>query len=254
MYTRRQFMLGSTALLGGACLPALCADKDAPIRMGYFDSYAPFSFRDDKGAMRGALVEGMALVGRNAGYRLDHQGFPWARAQAMVENGSLDGFCTTITKGRLVYADFAPTPIVSVRFGIYHRADDLRPLEIRSVADMRAFRHGNFIGAGYPKENLEPDQMQWLKDEETVLRMIDAGRLDIYVEGEVVTRTKLQQLGLLERFRFTPAPFLPPVNFCFGLRRGFPDAATILARMEAAAQAARRSGELDAILAAASKR
>ncbi|WP_169741341.1 substrate-binding periplasmic protein [Andreprevotia chitinilytica] len=245
---RRQILRGALALTGGYLLPAQ-AMVPPRIRMGYFENYPPFSFHVPNGAMYGALIDGVELVGHGAGFTFSHHGFPWARAQAMVEGGELDGFCTTITKARQAYAEFCPTPIVSVRFGIYHRADDPRPLNIHSIADMRAFRQGNFIGAGYPKEHLEPDHIQWVKDEETVLRMIDADHLDIYIEGEITTGRKLLQMGLAKRFTFTPAPFLPPVNFCFGLRHSFPDVSAIVAKMEIAAQAAKKSGELDAILA-----
>ncbi|WP_035055253.1 substrate-binding periplasmic protein [Andreprevotia chitinilytica] len=249
MIDRRNFLIGACTLAGGVLLPAQAATQARPIRMGYFDNYPPFSFRGRDGQMTGALVDGVDLLGQAAGLDFDHQGYPWARAQAMVEAGTLDGFCTVLTKPRQVYAAFCPTPIISVRFGIYHRIDDPRPLSVRSVADLRTLRQGKYIGAGYSAENLEPNYIQWFKDEETVLRMIDANRLDIYIEGEVVTSRKLQQLGLANRFKFTPAPFLPPVNFCFGLRRNFPDANAILARMEVAAQAARKSGALDANLA-----
>jgi hypothetical protein len=55
--------------------------------------------------------------------------------------------------------------------------------------------------------------------------------------------------GLSDRIRFTPTPFLPGADFCFGLRRSLGDIDKILPRVEAAAQAARKSGALRAVLA-----
>ena len=218
--------------------------------MGYFDNYPPFSFGAPNGSMTGALIDDVELMGQLAGgFTFEHKGYPWARAQAMVERGLLDGFCTTASKRRQVYAEFCTTPIVSVRFGIYHRIDDPRALSIHSVADMRALRQGNFIGAGYPAEHLEPEHIHWVADEETILRMIAADHLDIYVEGKIATNRKLEQMGLANRLTFTPAPFLPSVNFCFGLRSSFTDSSAVVAKMEAAAQTAKKSGAFDAILA-----
>lgn len=226
----------------------LASHAETAIRMGYFDKYAPFSQRGDNGVVSGALVDGMELVANACGLSLEHFGYPWARAQLMVERGELDGFCTIRTQARLVYADFCATPTISLNYGIFHRADDLRPLGVRSVEDLRPLRQGTYRGSGYSKENLEQDRMQIDNDEESILRRIAMGNLDTFVEGELVMQRKLKELGLSDKIRFTPAPFLPRADYCFGLRRSHPDIAKILPRMEAAAQAARKSGALQAVL------
>jgi len=227
-------------------LPARAATA---LRMGYFEKYAPFSQRNDSGEMTGALIEGVELVGSACGLEFEHFGYPWARAQVMVERGELDGFCTVRTQDRQRYADFCGTPIVSVEYGIFHRADDARPLAVRSVEDLRALRQGTYLGSGYTKANLEHERMQYDKDEESILRRLANGSLDTFVEAEIGMQTKLRELGLGDRIRFTPATFLPKADFCFGLRHSHADVARIIPRMEAATLAARKAGTLQAILA-----
>jgi len=244
---RRNFLLCMTALIAEAQCSAQAASVK-PIRMGYFENYPPFSFRDQQGQMSGALIDGVNLVGHAAGLTFSHQGYPWVRAQAMVESGNLDGFCTTIDQERQAYVDFCPTPIIIERFGVYHRIDDKRMLDLHSIQDLRPFNQGSYRGAGYPLQHLEPEYVHWYKDVDTVLRMIDSGSLDIYIGGESVNDLIVKNLGLENRIQFTEVPFLPVAEFCFGLRHNFPDAAAVLAKMEQAASAARKSGVLDKLM------
>ena len=247
MIDRRKFLLCTTALIAGVQRSAQAASMP-PIRMAYFENYPPFSFRDSNGQMTGVLIDSMELIGRAVGMTFTHQGYPWVRAQALVESGSLDAFCTTVTEARQAYVEFCQTPVITEHFGIYHRVDDKRMLHLHSVQDLRPFMQGNYRGAGYPMQHLEPEYIHWYKDEETILRMIDSGSLDIFIEGELVTHYMLKELGLTHRIQFTPAPYLPVAEFCFGLRRTYPDAAAVLAKMEVAASAARKSGALDNLL------
>jgi polar amino acid transport system substrate-binding protein len=243
---RRAFIGWTGALAVGS---SFAESPSTLVRMGYFDKYAPFSQRNEDGSVTGALIESVELVGRACGLRFEHAAFPWVRAQLMVERGDLDGFCTVSTTARLIYAEFCKSPLIRVDFGIYHRTDDLRPLAVRGVEDLRALRQGTYRGSGYSREHLEFDRLEVENDEESVLRRIAKGTLDTLVEGNIVTPFKLRQLGLTDRIRFTPVPFLPKADFCFGVRKSLPDASRIVANMEAATQAARRSGALGEVLA-----
>lgn len=234
--------LMATAFSGSVASAAI------PLRMGYFDKYWPFSRINDDGSMGGALIDSINLVGKKCGLNFTHSGYPWPRAQIMVKGGQLDGFCTNRTQERLAYAQFCETPIIRVSNGIYHRVDDLRPLKVRTVADLRQFRQGTYRDHGFAKENLEYDRMQLENDQESVLRLIAMNALDTFVENEYVPAAKVKELGLTEKIRFTPLPFIDGGGFRFGLRRDYPDADKILAAMEAAIQSAAKSGELATLL------
>lgn len=243
---RRAFIGWTSAFAAGS---AFAEAPTTMVRMGYFDKYAPFSQRNEDGGVSGALIDSVELVGLACGVRFEHAAFPWVRAQMMVERGDLDGFCTVPTAARLVYAEFCKTPLIRVDYGIFHRVDDLRPLAVRGVEDLRALRQGTYRGSGYSREHLEYDRLELENDEESVLRRIAKGTLDTIVEGNIVTPFKLKQLGLTDRIRFTPVPFLPKAEFCFGVRKSLPEASRIVANMETATQAARRTGALQAVLA-----
>jgi hypothetical protein len=80
-----------------------------------------------------------------------------------------------------------------------------------------------------------------------VLRRIALGNLDTFVEGEYVKSTVVKDLSLSEQLRFTPMPFLPTADYCFGLRKSFPDAQMVIDRMEAAVIASKAAGELQVV-------
>lgn len=242
---RREFVLA--AAMVGAVTPWRGAEAAANLRVGCFDKYSPFSQSNDGGRMTGLLIESLDVIAGAAKIKLEHHGYPWARAQVMVERGELDAFCTVPTHGRSEYALFCPTPVVTMDYGFYHRKDDLRPGKVKSLEDLRGLVQGTYRGSGYTKEYLEEDRMIYLNDEETVLRRIALGSIDTLVEGEYVGAARVKSLGLEDRLSFTPAPWLPKAHFCFGIRRSYPDADSVIKRMDAATILATRSGELAAI-------
>ncbi len=219
------------------------------VRVGYFDKFSPFSEKDDAGQMRGLLVESMDLVGDLAGIALEHHGYPWARAQLLVKQGELDAFCTVQTSERNAYAEFCATPILRLALGVYHRRGDARIAQIDSVADLRELRQGGYVGSGYVKEHLEADRLSLEPDQDSVLRRLLNGSLDVFPQAELVTWQRIKALGYAERLQFTPLPFLPSAAYSFGLRRSYPEARTLLARVEAAIQAAHKKNALQALLA-----
>lgn len=242
---RRGFLLA--AAVTGIAMAWRSAEAATMLRVGYFDKYSPFSHSNEDGSMAGLLVESLDLIARDANIMLEHHGYPWARAQIMVERGDLDAFCTVPTRGRSEYVVFCQTPVVTMNYGFYHRKDDYRPAKVKSLEDLRGLVQGTYRGSGYTREYIEEDRMIFLNDEETVLRRIALGTIDTLVEGEYVGAARVKSLGLADRLHFTPAPWLPKAHFCFGVRRSYSDVDSIIRRMEAATVAALHSGKLKAI-------
>jgi polar amino acid transport system substrate-binding protein len=240
MLDRRAFAL---SLLPGLGLAS------PPLRMAYFDRYPPLSQREADGRVQGLLIDLVNAAGEQADLRFSHHAYPWARAQAMVRLGQLDGVCTIATEERRQFLLFCDTPLISLHFGICHRLDDRRIAGLRSLADLRALRQGNYRGSGYTQQNLEPEAVQIDHEPDSVLRRIAAGDLDVYVDAELNTRHRIRALGLETRLGYTPAAFLPPSAYCFGLRRSHAQAAGLVARMETAIQQAQAGGRLALVAA-----
>jgi len=237
------------------CLPLLAlaplagrAEPAARLRMAYFDRYPPLSNLGDTGQMHGLLIDLVNAVGARAGLRFEHHGYPWARAQAMVERGELDGLCTNATPARKAYALFCDTPLVVTSMGLFFRRKDSRPRHLNSVPEMRALRQGSYRGSGFAQQHLEPEHIVFDHDAESVLRRIALGDLDIYVADDLVTRSQIRRLKLSQQLDYRPLGFLPPSRYRWGLRLSYPDAGALVRRMEAATQQAQQAGALRAIL------
>jgi polar amino acid transport system substrate-binding protein len=185
-----------------------------------------------------ALARTLALVEREAGIRFSFDRYPWRRAQAMVEEGGADAFCTTRTPDRERYAIFAATPVLRSGMALYFRADDPRPRAVHSLGDLAALRQGDYFGNGWAESIFPKDRIVWARGLVEVVNMLEAGRIDVTVEDEALGPILLKRLGLEGRIASVPAPFLPAGDFQFGLRRSFPDAATVLDRIELAITAA----------------
>ncbi|MGL6054852.1 MAG: transporter substrate-binding domain-containing protein, partial [Vibrio metschnikovii] len=54
----------------------------------YYDSFPPYSFRDEDGNMAGIFIDiADQVLQETMGIPIIHKGYPWARAQRMVELG-----------------------------------------------------------------------------------------------------------------------------------------------------------------------
>ncbi len=248
--TRRQILKSVAAGLS-LCLASSRQVANAagptPIRMAYAEKYGPLSTLAANGSANGLLVDAVNLVGHDCGLEFESAAYAWARAQLLLRQGDADGFCTVPTQERRGYALFCAAPFVVIRHGVFHRSDDLRPVQVHSIEDLRQFRQGNYRGNGYAAQYLEFDRNRLDNDAASVLRRIAMNDLDTFVEAEFPVANRLKEFGLTEQIRFTPLPFLPLADFCFGLRRSYPDAEAVVQKMEAAIKAAEKSGALSAL-------
>ena len=245
---RREFVQASfalTSMLG----PVGAVRADGLLRVAYNANGWPISRQSASGEVEGLLVDAVVQLAQRADFGVSHKALPWARAQAMVKEGELDAFCTTVTAERMIYAIFAPTPLLVLRNGVFHRKDDPRPALLRSVESMRPLRQGSYLGNGYVKRYLEADRIINATDKLTVLRQIAQGQLDVFVESEFTAALLRERPELLEKLQFTPLSFLPAIDYSFGIRRSYPEAQRMVDRVEAAIKSLRRSGAQATLLA-----
>ena len=190
-------MLGGlfAATLGSAFLPAWGAED---FRMAYFETYSPLSFVD-RGALRGILVEVLdAVLTDRLGIPLRHEGFPWPRAQRLVETGERDAICTIATPERLAYAEAVNEPVVSVPNCIFVRADNPRADEFaraRNLAELLAMKPSvvTYSANSWAKTRLKDFDLTGGGDFNSAIRMLIAKRADIMVENVLTMSYQLQR-------------------------------------------------------------
>ena len=248
---RRAFLGGALAgmLAGGAAAPARA--QGAPCRLVYFHDYAPFSWSDADGTVRGLFVDVLAeTLGARMGIPLVHQGWPWSRAQAMVRAGEADGFCSVATAERRAYAAVSTEPLVLGPVKLFvPRGAEQRPeiARARRLEDLKGLRLAIYIGSSWAHERLAdlvPDMVQE-PDMAGALRLVAGGRVDGIVDMADVLRHRVKALGLGLRIAET-APVLDTVPFHLCVSRTSP-LAPRMAEFDAALRAIRRDGTYAAL-------
>ena len=250
--SRRQLasvlLLPALAALAGP----LAAAELPPVRLAYFDAYAPFSFRTPDGAMTGVEVEALDLVlGQRLGRRLIHVGCPWARAQALVESGEADGFCTAPTPERERYARFSRSPLfISPSVVVYHPRGPAAAVLAAAATrtDLQGFTHVNYLGNAFIERLFGHDAVLWVRTPEMALQMIERGRADYMVWAEQTARYEMRRLGLDTELAWHAIDPGAVAAYHFGLRRGYPDGEALLAGVDDALEDAGILEDIAAIL------
>lgn len=252
--TKRQILKGLAAsalgLAGGG--KALAIQAGVTVRINYYDTYAPFSYRDDRSRLVGLLIDAHELIAqRGLGWRIIHRGLPWARAQEEVMKGQADAYCTVPTDLRREYALFAQSPIVKAPIAIFTRRNHPRRQEMMELASfdaVKVFTHGDFIGNGWSRQHFNPGYIEWSGDYATVLRKIALGRLDLTINSLPVTWYLAKTLGIAGELEAIPFAAGGSQDFHFGLRKSHPQAEALIKDFEAAQEICEKDGSLVSIV------
>lgn len=205
--TRRGIL---AAAAGWGFFPSQAEASARPFRVAYFETYRPLSFVDP--GLKGLLVDILdEVIARQMLVPCAHEGFPWARAQSLVEQGQKDAICTIATPERLAYAVAADEPVVVAPTCIFVRSDNprVRELEaVRTLAELRALSPSvlSYSANGWAKAKLEGFNVVWGNDFLSALRMLIAGRGDLMIENALTMEHSLGQLPNGDRVRALPNP------------------------------------------------
>lgn len=206
---RRRFLQASGALIAAHVMPLRSALAAAPMSMAYLDTYNPISFREE-GKMGGILIDILdEVISRRLKIPLEHFGYPWKRAQEMVQRGEHDALCATPTQARLEYAVGSQEPVLTVPFRIFVRADNpLLPKlqKVRSLDELRSLNPTviSYAGNGWTKEKMSGFKVDGIGTVDSSWRMLDAGRGDIVVENLITAQQWLRTNGSERDIRMMP--------------------------------------------------
>ena len=196
MIDRRSFL--HTAALTGLGVGMASAHAAPPLRMAYFETYSPLSFGQD-GQLRGILLDVIQEVaGRRLGLTVEHTGYPWNRAQALVQSGEQDAICTIATPERLEYAVDAQEPVVSAPRRIFVHKDNVLLPKLQKVHNLDELHKLNptvisYQGNGWAKNNLGHFKVDNGRNFDSAIKMLLANRGDVMVDNALTMQYALQQ-------------------------------------------------------------
>jgi len=218
------------------------------MKLVYFHNFPPFSWEENK-QMHGILIDVVteALHSR-MGISLSHEGYPWTRAQKMVEDGNADAFVTVPTPKRKTYTEISKEPVVVAMFRLFVKADnpkigDLK--NVRKISDLKEFTIGNYMGNGWADKNLAGMDVDYGATLDITLKKLAKGRFDVYPGVSQVARYRIKELGLQNRLTELPNIIdSNTFNLCIGKKSPY---VNILPKFDETLMKMREDGKLEEI-------
>lgn len=189
-------------------------------RIAYHEDFAPFSQRRD-GRMTGIFVSIMdELLVRRLGLTIEHEGFPWARAQQRVKEDLADAFVTVATDERRAFTVPTQEWITQGRLAMFVRADAperARLAQIRNIAELRGFNIGTYLGNSWVKSKFADIEVNYVVNRDSALKMLQAGRLQVVVDAANPTHAALRAAGMTgEIVELPPVLDVSETHLCIG--------------------------------------
>lgn len=241
-------MKGRLLLITVIMLFSSFASADSPLNVVYFNNYAPFSW-EERGEMRGIFIDVLnEVVQQQMGVPVNHQGYPWKRAQMMVRDGKADAFVTVPTQERRSYTEISTEPIVIAQVSLFTKynnphIDDY--MAIKSIADLKGLRMGNYLGNGWAKENLQGMNVDWSPTLDTTIKNLFYERFDLFVGVSKVALFNIKRLGYKGQIIQIGKPLVTsPFQLCIGKHSSY---RSLLPAFDAAIVALKKSGKLQEI-------
>ncbi len=182
--------------------------KSTDMFMVYFNDAAPYNWIKD-GKLVGLSPDIMEeALHKRMGIKVIHQGYPWERAQQMVETNNADGFITYPAPHRKKYA--VPSGrVYDFTINGFARKDNpkLKQMQAaKTLADLKPFKLGTYLGSKWAKANLEEKgfTVDWAPNAKLTMDKLVKGRFDIYLDGGILIRYKIAQLKLKDQLTELP--------------------------------------------------
>lgn len=226
----------------------LCAQQDV-VRIAVYDTFPPFSFLEN-GRITGIYPEALKILfEEELGLTLEVTGYPWARAQLKVKEGSADGFVTVPTPERLEYVVATGIPLAQGSVAIYTSVfnPELSKVEsIKNLEEVFQFPLVTYRGNGWLKDRLPPtSNVTWVTEPVNMLPMLSINRPFVAVDSEPMMDWMIKSSALQGKIRKT-ARFNPVDQFlCIGKNSRF---ATLLPKMEEGIRKMLADGRLRVVL------
>ena len=249
-----------TLLGAGAVAPFMAggpAAAAAPtLRLTYYEDFSPVSFRKPDGSMGGILIDTLdEMLGKRLGLTLDHEGYPWPRAQELVRTGTRDAFCTNASDARRAYATFCEEPVLTAGMAIFYAKENPKRPQIETISglsDLSKFVQGDYRGSGLA-DAFKGLPIDWAPRLSSVLEKVASQRNDIFIGTDLAGLGAARQAGVRDRILCLPTQaFGAPSSYRLGIHTAsmeLGDVPTLCKRIDAEIRRAKEDGALATIAA-----
>ncbi len=229
------------------CFPVSVLQAQEPLKLVYFNDFAPFSWQGSQ-QMQGIYVDILheALAIRMK-LNVTHQGFPWARAQALVKAHKADGFITVPTEQRSVYTSFSED-VLSLTTSIFVRKSHPEfssMKKIQTIAELKGYVLVDYVGNGWASNALIDQNVHWLARFDQIFPYMVQGRGDAHVASRHMVNYNLKKLGFKGKIIELPHPVASLfAHLCLGKNSKYVD---VLPEFNKVIKTMKQDGSIDVI-------
>ncbi len=217
----------------------------AELKVVYAQGYLPFSWSDEDGKVQGAEIDFInEILNKRMGIKVNHNVYPWARAQSLVKKGSADAFVTIPNAKRRRYTQVSDTPLFNSNFLMHTGSRNPKIPQLKKIDSLEQLLtdknivHGHIVGGGWHKLNLKSASLvQKATNSLQIMEMLDRNRIDVYIEQAPLIRYQMKILGFEERIVELPQVMAETQwHICIGKNSAYlkimPDLNKLLKKMQ----------------------
>lgn len=175
-------------------------------------------------------------------YRPEFYIYPWTRGQWLVEHGQMDLFVTFPSSSRKQYAAFTSSPLMTMNYGnlVYDAGNPYagRIQNAKSFADLKDLVFISQASVAWETENIPNYIHRYTVNSPSGLLHMAFQRKagDFFIMPKEQALYFARQLGYSKHLAMKKVDFIPNsiVEFHIGVRKSFPQAAQLLAALDAA--------------------
>lgn len=174
--------------------------SEEAMKIVYYDSFPPYSWRDTDGKMKGIWIDIIDEVfQKEIGIEVEHEGYPWSRAQYLVKNGEADALIGMANKERKTYMNFNSVPIYVSKIRIYtsfknEKLDAIK--RISSDEDLDKFSITDITGNGWSSSRFPNLKISYVRNLSSVFNVILSCRSDLAFSDSLVAEYYIKQNNL----------------------------------------------------------
>jgi len=182
------------------------------LKVGFNADWAPYSVGSSetvKGILPDLIREALS---KHMDMPVDVIGYPWARVQNLVENGSIDAFVTVPTAPRLEYALSSSETVykIEIRTTVMRNSPVEKRLRDNPHPDaLKALRYCDILGNGWGMAYTAKHGITPIIGRKVIscLRMVQKGRADVVLQASVVTSREIAAQNMSDHLVTLPTIF-----------------------------------------------
>ena len=191
----------SSIFLAGIAGFLICAGTlmaaDRPFIVAGDEDEPPYGYINANKEFVGIYVDILREAFRRLDVPLQHEPYPWKRAQMMVLNGDADAMITVMTPERETFTVSSKEAIAELKWVAFARNDHPNFTAMKNyttIAQFQGLRVLDYLGDGWGEQHLQRLKPDIGGSFSQVIQKLAADRGDVFIQMETVTKSQIKEL------------------------------------------------------------